>query len=336
MKQIAWMVAAAVLAGPAWAQDILLVVDSSARAAHAFSPTDGSLIQANYLSWDTLGTGSSTGKHALQVGNEIWVSDQLRDLIYRFNLDGTHIANIGPAGLDNIKGMEVVGNQVWVTNAGTANGAPGNSIVFIDIASASIVGSAPTVGSLFDLFVLDGEVLGTNITNHRIERYSLSGALLGTFASGAIRFPQQIHRRASGNFLIAGFSSPSGIYEYSPTGVELGIVAGSGGGCRAGYELGNGSILWTNGSGVWINTTLVRSGSGQYVERISLGQPCPGTGSSACSRADWNEDGVIDFNDFLAFLNDYNGENPCADLNGDGVVDFNDFLEFLNIYNLGC
>ncbi len=64
--------------------------------------------------------------------------------------------------------------------------------------------------------------------------------------------------------------------------------------------------------------------------------PCPGTGAGACSRADWNEDGVIDFNDFLAFLNDFNAEDPCADLNGDGVVDFNDFLEYLNIYNVGC
>jgi hypothetical protein len=68
----------------------------------------------------------------------------------------------------------------------------------------------------------------------------------------------------------------------------------------------------------------------------TCGTPCPGTGAGACSRADWNEDGVIDFNDFLAFLNDFNTEDPCADLNQDSVVDFNDFLEFLNIYNAGC
>ncbi|MBM4108261.1 MAG: hypothetical protein FJ255_05540 [Phycisphaerae bacterium] len=67
-----------------------------------------------------------------------------------------------------------------------------------------------------------------------------------------------------------------------------------------------------------------------------LTPPCPGTGSGACSRADWNEDGVIDFNDFLSFLNDFNAQIGCADLNQDGVVDFNDFLEFLNLYNVGC
>jgi len=31
--------------------------------------------------------------------------------------------------------------------------------------------------------------------------------------------------------------------------------------------------------------------------------PCPGTGGGACSRADWNEGGVIDFNDFLDYYN---------------------------------
>jgi hypothetical protein len=56
-------------------------------------------------------------------------------------------------------------------------------------------------------------------------------------------------------------------------------------------------------------------------------QNCPG---------DWNGDGVVDFNDFLSYLNDYNTGNPRADINGDGIVDFNDFLEFLNFYNTPC
>ncbi|MBM4109537.1 MAG: hypothetical protein FJ255_12140 [Phycisphaerae bacterium] len=53
-------------------------------------------------------------------------------------------------------------------------------------------------------------------------------------------------------------------------------------------------------------------------------------------RADVNCDGVVDFNDFLVFLNLYNAGSPLADLNGDSVVDFNDFLEYLNLYNAGC
>jgi hypothetical protein len=53
-------------------------------------------------------------------------------------------------------------------------------------------------------------------------------------------------------------------------------------------------------------------------------------------RADWNADGTIDFNDLLAFLNDYNTSDPRADVNRDGAVDFNDLLEFLNLYNTPC
>jgi hypothetical protein len=53
-------------------------------------------------------------------------------------------------------------------------------------------------------------------------------------------------------------------------------------------------------------------------------------------RADWNLDGVIDFNDFLMFLGDYNAGNPAADLNGDGTIDFNDLLGYLNLYNTPC
>ncbi|MBM4109678.1 MAG: hypothetical protein FJ255_12870 [Phycisphaerae bacterium] len=54
-----------------------------------------------------------------------------------------------------------------------------------------------------------------------------------------------------------------------------------------------------------------------------------------CS-ADANLDGVVDFNDLLAFLNLFNAQDPMADVNEDGNVDFNDFLEYLNLYNAGC
>jgi hypothetical protein len=55
-----------------------------------------------------------------------------------------------------------------------------------------------------------------------------------------------------------------------------------------------------------------------------------------CCPGDWNNDGVIDFNDLLAFLNDYNAQNPRADVNQDGVIDFNDLLAYLNLYNTTC
>jgi len=55
----------------------------------------------------------------------------------------------------------------------------------------------------------------------------------------------------------------------------------------------------------------------------------------AC-QGDWNDDGVIDFNDLLAFLNSFNLGDVLADLNEDSIVDFNDLLAFLNRYNSSC
>jgi hypothetical protein len=51
---------------------------------------------------------------------------------------------------------------------------------------------------------------------------------------------------------------------------------------------------------------------------------------------DLNGDGVVDFNDFLEFLNLYNAGDPRVDFNGDGTIDFNDLLEYLNLFNAGC
>ncbi|MCC6675673.1 MAG: hypothetical protein IT436_00890 [Phycisphaerales bacterium] len=59
------------------------------------------------------------------------------------------------------------------------------------------------------------------------------------------------------------------------------------------------------------------------------------TGLHAC-RADFTGDGVVDFADYLDFLNLYDSLDPRADLSGDGVVDFADYLEFLNFYDAGC
>ncbi|MCC6679117.1 MAG: hypothetical protein IT436_18485 [Phycisphaerales bacterium] len=51
---------------------------------------------------------------------------------------------------------------------------------------------------------------------------------------------------------------------------------------------------------------------------------------------DLNGDGLLDFGDYLQFLNLYDAQDSRADLNGDGLVDFSDYLEFLNLYEAGC
>lgn len=52
--------------------------------------------------------------------------------------------------------------------------------------------------------------------------------------------------------------------------------------------------------------------------------------------ADLTGDGVIDFGDYLEFLNLYDALDPRVDYNMDGVIDFLDYLEFLNYFDAGC
>lgn len=56
---------------------------------------------------------------------------------------------------------------------------------------------------------------------------------------------------------------------------------------------------------------------------------------SGCT-ADLSGDGVVDFGDYLEFLNLYDALDPRVDFNMDGVIDFGDYLEFLNHFDAGC
>lgn len=61
---------------------------------------------------------------------------------------------------------------------------------------------------------------------------------------------------------------------------------------------------------------------------ICAGRLCP---------ADVNNDGSVDFGDFLDFFNGYDNLDPSTgDVNGDCQVDFADFLEFFNLYDTVC
>lgn len=276
MKSILLIATAGAAIGAAQGQTYVMGVASTNDAVHLFDATTGALFQQNFI--DLSAVGAATPKHAMQVGNQIWVSDQLEDKIFRFDLSGTFMGEIS-AGLDNIKGMEVVGNQVWVTNAGSNNGASGNSIVFIDSTSYAITGSVATNGSLFDLINYNGQVLGSNITNESIEVYDSNGVLVETFVTSdgvsGIDFPQQLFARGNGNVLAAGFSAPSGVYEYDVFGNSLGVIAGLDRGPRGVLELLNGDTMWTTGDGFYVGETQVLGGSsGQYLSFVTI--PAPG------------------------------------------------------------
>ena len=269
---------------------LLMVVDSSNNRVAAFDPFDGSLVNSNYID---LPSGAATPNHAIQVGSEIWVSDQVADRIDRFSLGGNFLSSIGGGvaggGLDNIRGMAVVGSEVWVTNNGSNNDAPGNAVVRIDASTGSINGNFALTGSSWFVLPFNGENLisfsGTSTS--RIERYDDSGMLLGEyFAPGQVNFIQQLHESSDGTVLAAVFSNlaaagnNSAVYEIDTDGSILGTVAGTNNfGPRGVWELGNGNVMWTNGAGIHIadmatgESELILAGSGRYIDLVVVPAP---------------------------------------------------------------
>ncbi len=52
--------------------------------------------------------------------------------------------------------------------------------------------------------------------------------------------------------------------------------------------------------------------------------------------ADFNEDGSVDFFDYLDFVDAFSANLPGADFNSDSAIDFFDYLDFVDAFSIGC
>lgn len=265
--------------GAANAQYVMMA-DSTNNRMVLFNPFDGSLVNSNYF-----GLAGGTPVHALQVNNEIWVSEQIGDRIARFDVFGNSLGAI-TGGLDNIRGMGLVNNTVYVTNSGTQNGAPGNSIVMFDTAgnnmgAFSTVGTAPSPFGI--LAYRDDILVSSSSANDDIHQFSLTGASLGTFHNTTnLNFGQQMAYAANGDILAAGFSSNNVVRLDADTGALLGSFTASG--ARGVYQLGNGNIMWTSSAGAFVfdvntgGSSLIYAGGGRYLDFLAI--PTPGAAAA--------------------------------------------------------
>jgi len=277
-------------AGVAQGADYRMVVDSGNDRVLLFDGFDGTLVNDNFI--DIAGSlpdgmVSSTPKHALQVGDEIWITDQLRDRIDRFSLDGSYLSSIGGevpgGGLDNIRGMGMIDGSVYVANAGSNNDAPGQSLVQINPNTGDIIGNFSVDGSPWTPLAWDGNIAVSfsGGSDSRIELYDFDGDSQGIFHQGQANFIQQINPSSSGGMWAAAFSglSTRGIYEYDADGNQVNFW--NLGAARGVNELGNGMVMWADGAGVdildpstGVSTTIFDDGSFQYISTLTL--PAPG------------------------------------------------------------
>lgn len=263
------------------AQDVIAVINEPNIVL--LDPFDGTIIDPSFIDLTPLNQGLP--KSLSQVGEEIWISDQTADRIDRFDLTGSFIGTLD-SGFDNIKGLNVIGDEIWVTNAGSNNGAPGTAIIRLDT-QGNVLGILPTTGSSFDVIDTGTEVYISFIGNEsRIERRDYQGNILGDLVpTGVVTFIQQMVLSTEANTLLTAVfsnngSNTAGLYEFSRADGTI-VDFWQEGSLRGVMPLGNGQILLSAGGnyGVKIldpgsgNTTQLWPESSHYFARLNL-SPC--------------------------------------------------------------
>jgi uncharacterized repeat protein (TIGR01451 family) len=248
---------------------VLLVTDSTNNRVLALDPLTGTIIDANFI---PASSQLSTPVNAVLSpnGQEVWVSDQINDVVQRFSVaTGSFIATLAPQGglnnalLDNIRGIELSPeNDLLVTV-----GAGGNihAIARFDTAGANLPafvasGAVASIFSPFDIYRLKrsggalqaGRYLVSSSDTGKLTQFSATGALVAEFTTAGT-FPQQITEAQNGNILVGSFGvNTDGVYEFTNTGAQVARLDDPTiGGYRGVFELANGNVLTTTGSGIY-------------------------------------------------------------------------------------
>ncbi len=353
MKSFCIAAALSMFAGVAAATDqYYMVCNTGSKYIMLFDKTDGTVINDQWIDLYNAGSSFGTIKDAIQVLDEIWISDQSSlGSIYRFTADKTNPSYISTITLPtggNIRGMAFDGTTVYVTqNPTLAGGGRAPRVVMLDRTGQQVGSFVPPAGtsssgsSPFDALIAGNEVWVSEFFNDNVLRFQKDGTYIGEIVTKApvagMRVPEQIAFNNAGDLTVAGFSLPAGIYVYNPvSGAQLnywyvGGVAGI-------AQLGDGRYMCTDGIGVKAydpaNGTNIRiyggaaSSSSEYINMVDFDATgCP---------ADFNGDGFLDFTDFDDFVGAFEGGLPTADFNNDGFLDFTDFDAFVGAFEGGC
>ncbi len=80
-------------------------------------------------------------------------------------------------------------------------------------------------------------------------------------------------------------------------------------------------------SGTLVEWTIIYGPRSVSVRADNVYVRCP---------ADFNQDGIVDFFDYLDFVDAFSANLPAADFNHDSVLDFFDYLDFVDAFSAGC
>ena len=300
---------------------LLLIPDSTNDRIMAFDPQTGDLVDANFVPAEA---SIGTGIHALLSadGTRILLSDQTGDVVHQFNREtGQYLGIFAPAGganlniMDNIRGMAMLpnGHLLVTVSAGPNEDAIAEFDLTGNYVGNFVANGAGGMNNPFDVFARNHDWLVAAIDSDMIHRYNLGGGHIGDLTA-INTFPEQMARTANGHLLVANFSpsSEEGVLEFTADGTFVGRYDPDGlGGYRGVYELPNGRILTTTGSGVYeidragnLVDSKITGVSGRFIQYVPpLREPTlfcndtsiqiPGSGTGASPAAPYPSEIVV-------------------------------------------
>ena len=339
---------------------LLLIPDTQADRISAFSPTDGSVVDLNFIPKD------GRMKQVVQVVQTPWntllMADFEANSIWEYGFDGQYIGTfvdtatlgfpVAPGASRGVQGICIAYGKIWFTfNDVTGTGADNRNAIWSvefdgsDPHAAFRAIDIPALGQLRGIVPWNGGFLVADSGNPSgqsddIEFISLTGQVstptwYNSTAAGAserLEFPQQLSIANDGKVLAATFSASAGAHEIDPETRTLWRYRSPtlGLGCRGVFALENGNWLMTGGTRVV--TMEPFTGTNSNIVNITTQNGGYNASFRWVSRVDrpaffGDLDGsnTVDAGDIAISLLDY---GPCpgcpADIDGSGEVDFGD------------
>ncbi|MFZ0544187.1 MAG: hypothetical protein WAM60_02030 [Candidatus Promineifilaceae bacterium] len=276
---------------------LILSPDSTNDRIMAFDPTTGDLVDPNFVPPDPDHFGTPKDAILSASGNSILIADQIKDVVYEYDLLGNYVGIFAPAGgpdtdiLDNIRGIALRENGNLLVTVGS--GANIDAVAEFDT-SGNYLGTFITPGSStlespFDVFRRSTDWMAVGSDSDLVQTFDLTTGAYITDLAPIDNFPQQLGQASNNNILVANFTGlQAGIVELTPSGGLVDIYDPASN-YRGVYELPNDNFLVStnaaiyeiNRSGAIVDTKFTGTG-GQFLEFISLSYPLiDGTKSAA-------------------------------------------------------
>jgi len=236
--------------------EVILVPDSSADAILVLDPDTGDLQTTVDIS-----DFASTPIEVIDgPGDTLLISDQVGDMVFQLESDGTLVGNYLTAERENIRGIDLLANGFLV-------GATADGLAVWN--RDGELTSRAVDGNFFDaMSEFPGVLAATEIDVDNAQGFSLSnGSKIGETPPGETNFPEQVARirTADGNRLAVCTFSDSTLYVYNLNGtLDFSFPLNALG--RGVLQLNNGNILISTGDAIDEFTV-----DGQFVRSVVSG-----------------------------------------------------------------